>query len=150
MPREHQCNWRRLAEAQALELDQARAELTDLRAAKDDAEAKLASTLAQMAEYERRLFGRSTERVPPVERELRRSDANVADGQDEEKDDDSATAEDQGSTPKRPRKKARSEDAPGLRKEIIEHAVSERTRQCPHCGGTAEPIGTGKVTTERD
>ncbi len=148
--REHRCNWRRLAEAQALELDQARAELTDLRAAKDDAEAKLASTLAQMAEYERRLFGRSTERVPPVERELRRSDANVADGQDEEKDGDSATAEDPGSTPKRRRKKARSEDAPGLRKEIVEHAVSERTRQCPHCGGTAEPIGTGKFTTEWD
>lgn len=150
MPREHRCNWRRLAEAQALELDQARAELADLRAAKNDAEAKLASTLAQMAEYERRLFGRSTERVPPVERELRRSDADVADAEDEDEDGDSATAEDPGSTRKRRPKKARSEDAPGLRKEIVEHAVSERTRQCPHCGGTAEPIGTGKFTTEWD
>jgi len=40
-----------------------------------------------MAEDERRLFGRSTERVPPLERELGRSDANVADAEDAEEDD---------------------------------------------------------------
>ena len=49
---------------------------------------------------------------------------------------------------KRSRKTRRSEDAPGLRKETIEHPVSERVRRCPHCGGRAEPIGTGKFTTE--
>jgi hypothetical protein len=37
---------------------------------------------------------------------------------------------------------------PGLRKETIEHPVIERARGCPLCGGTKQPIGTGKFTTE--
>jgi transposase len=144
VPRKHECRWRRLAESTARELEQARAEIAELRAAKEAAEAKLASALTELAEYQRRLFGRSTERIPSVDRELRRSDKDV-----------SAAAATQSSSqptpdaqPKGRRKASRSQDAPGLRKETIEHPVSERARRCPHCGGMAEPIGTGKFTTE--
>ena len=52
--------------------------------------------------------------------------------------------------PSRSRKRAERQEAPGLRRETIEHPVSERGRKCPSCGGMAEPIGTGKFTTEWD
>ena len=48
------------------------------------------------------------------------------------------------------KKKMRPEEAPGLRQETIEHPVSERVRKCPYCGQSAQPIGTGKFTTEWD
>jgi transposase len=149
VPRKHECRWRRLAESQGHELEQARAEIVELRAAKGAAEGKLASAQTQLADYERRFLGRSTERVTPVDRELRRSDAKLADAAASPTSVE-PTSEDDAPTRKRRRKTARSEDAPGLRKETIEHPVSERTRRCPHCGGMAEPIGTGKFTTEWD
>jgi len=79
VPRKHECRWRRLAESQGHELEQARAELAELHAAKGAADGKLASAQTQLADYERRFLGRSTERVTPVDRELRRSDAKLAD-----------------------------------------------------------------------
>ena len=50
---------------------QAGAALETERAARAAAEAKLASALTQIADYEKRLFGRSTQSVVPVDRELR-------------------------------------------------------------------------------
>jgi transposase len=143
VPRKHECRWRRLAESTARELEKARAEIAALRAARQAAEEKLASALTKISEYERRLFGRSTERVPPVDRELRRSDTDVSAASKE-----SSSEPTQDKQAKRRSKTRRSEDAPGLRKETIEHPVSERARRCPHCGGTAAPVGTGKFTTE--
>ena len=67
MPPKHECRWRTGAEKLTRELE---AE----RAARQLAEAKLASALTQIAEYEKRLFGRTTERVVPVDRELRDAD----------------------------------------------------------------------------
>ncbi len=66
MPK-HECRWRAASDRLARELE---AE----RAGRAVAEAKLASALTQIAEYEKRLFGRTTERVVPVERELRDSE----------------------------------------------------------------------------
>jgi len=144
VPPKHECRWRRLAERTSRELEEARAEIVELRAAKEAAEAERASALTEIAEYKRRLFGRSTEKIPPVERELRGSEPEVTAASEEK---DSAPPSDPEKT-QRSRKKRRAEDAPGLRKETIEHPVSERVRRCPHCGGMAEPIGTGKFTTE--
>jgi transposase len=147
VPRKHECRWRRLAEQQAAAAEQAQSEITELRARLESAEGKLASAEAQIQEYERRLFGRSTERVVPVDRELRESDA--ADSAPEQGPEPIAGNDDGGtSSPKRRRKKARPQEAPGLRQETIEHPVSDATRRCPHCGDLAQPIGTGKFTTE--
>jgi transposase len=139
-----------LADERGQELEQTQSELAVLRAEKQVVDAKLASAMTQIAEYEKRLFGRSTERVVPVDRELRQSDADVADAADAEsnpapKDDAQGAAK-----TKRNSKTRRPDDAPGLRNETVEHPVSEATRRCPHCGGMAEPIGTGKFTTEWD
>ena len=149
MPRKHECRWRRLLDRTTQELEQARAEIVELRAAKDAAEGKLSSALTQLADYERRFLGRSTERVIPVDRELRRSDAKLAEAASNESAG-GPSPEDDPSTRKRRRRKTGRSEAPGLRKETVEHPVSERTRHCPHCGGMAEPIGTGKFTTEWD
>jgi hypothetical protein len=58
-------------------VDKLERELEAERAARAVAEGKLASSLGQVAEYEKRLFGRTTERVVPVDRELRESDVSV-------------------------------------------------------------------------
>jgi transposase len=144
VPPKHECRWRRLVERTARELEQARAELAELRVAKEATEGRLSSALTEVAEYKRRLFGRSSEKIPPVDRELRRSEPDVS--ATPSKDATSEAMDDKKAKPSR--KTRRSEDAPGLRKETIEHPVSERVRRCPHCGGMAEPIGTGKFTTE--
>ena len=78
MPRTHDCSFRKLAAERGVALDRAHVELGELRERCETAEAKLATAQAQIAEYERRLFGRATERVPPVERELRDSDGRAA------------------------------------------------------------------------
>jgi len=70
VPPKHECRWRTGAEKLTRELE---AE----RAARQVAEAKLASALTQIAEYEKRLFGRTTERVVPVDRELRDAEAVI-------------------------------------------------------------------------
>jgi hypothetical protein len=69
----------------------------------------------------------SEKKIPPVDRELRRSEPAVS----ATSKDASSEATDDKKT-KRSRKTRRSEDAPGLRKETIEHPVSERVRRCPH------------------
>jgi transposase len=137
VPPKHECRWRTGAEKLTRELE---AE----RAARQLAEAKLASALAQIAEYEKRLFGRTTERVVPVDRELR--DADKSTGREAADDTQSEPAARDRTKRK---KKPRPEDAPGLRQETIEHPVSG-IRKCPYCGQMAQPIGTGKFTTEWD
>ncbi len=136
MPK-HECRWRAASDRLARELE---AE----RAGRAVAEAKLASALTQIAEYEKRLFGRTTERVVPVERELRDSE-RPGHG-------NTAVADQQPPAGERTKraKKTRTEDAPGVRHEVREWPVSERVRKCPHCGEMAQPIGTGKFTTEWD
>ena len=139
MPPKHECRWRSAAEKLTRELE---AE----RAARQAAEAKLATATTQIAEYEKRLFGRTTERVVPVDRELR--DADKPSGRDRAGD----TGSEPDADPRaRRRKKSHPEhDAPGVRHEVREWPVSDRVRKCPHCGQMAQPIGTGKFTTEWD
>ena len=139
MPPKHECRWRSGAQKLTRELE---AE----RAARQVAEAKLASALTQIAEYEKRLFGRTTERVVPVDRELRDADKSTAREGAADDTQGEPAARDRGKRKKKPR----PEDAPGLRNETIEHPVSERARKCPYCGELAQPIGTGKFTTEWD
>jgi transposase len=133
----HECRWRDAADKLARELE---AE----RAARAGAETKLASALTQIAEYEKRLFGRTTERVVPVDRELRDSDKAPKRPADDDSDGEPVADRKKG------KKKKRAEDAPGVKHEVREWPVSDRVRKCPHCGQMAQPIGTGKFTTEWD
>jgi hypothetical protein len=55
VPRKHACRWRRLVESTARELEAARAEIAELRAAKHAAEEKLAAALDRLDESGRRL-----------------------------------------------------------------------------------------------
>ncbi|HTZ86366.1 MAG TPA: IS66 family transposase [Solirubrobacteraceae bacterium] len=132
MPPKHECRWRSAA-------DKLTRELEAERSARQEAEAKLASALVQNAEYEKRLFGRTTERVAPVDRELRAADKASE-----------ATGEPTSPSRKSSKKKPRPEQAPGVRHEVREWPVSDRVRKCPYCGEMAQPIGTGKFTTEWD
>jgi len=139
VPPKHECRWRSAA-------DKLTRELEAERVARLATEAKLASALAQIAEYEKRLFGRTTERVVPVDRELRAADKPAERG-----DDASAAASSPaGPTRKGRKKKPRPEQAPGVKHEVREWPVSDRVRKCPYCGQMAQPIGTGKFTTEWD
>lgn len=147
MARVHQCSWRKLAEKHARALKKARAENADLSSRLEQAQGQLQTAKAQIAEYERKLFGRSTERVIPVDRELRaREHAESEPPPSSEPRSEDAPV--RGAAKRTRRKSTRSEDAPGVRKEIKEWPVSERLRTCPHCGETAQPIGSGKFTTE--
>jgi transposase len=159
----HDCSWRKRAEkneravkSAQLEIERLRGELEHTQTGLEESEGKLKTALAQIAEYERRLFGRTTERVVPVERELRRGDDDAitaaASGGDHEEDEPGApVGGSKGNRKKRRRKRPENdEDVPGLRNETVEHPVSDRVRRCPHCGGTAQPMGTGKFTTEWD
>ncbi|HTB77707.1 MAG TPA: hypothetical protein VK762_30895 [Polyangiaceae bacterium] len=65
--RRHACRWRRLVEGTWRELETIRAEVTELRAARDAADAKVAAALDQLIGYERGPVGR----VVPLSRELR-------------------------------------------------------------------------------
>jgi hypothetical protein len=69
VPRKHTCRWRRMVESTARELEGVRAEVAELRAARDAAEDRLAAALDQLTEYERglgraRLPARSRAEVP--------------------------------------------------------------------------------------
>ncbi len=149
VPREHRCNWRRLAEAQARARPSSRrAHRPARRQGRCGGEAR--STWRRWPSTRGGCSGAAPSAFP--------SSASCAAvtptppmGKTRRKTVTRPPPRTPGSTPGRwPQEGSGSEDAPGLRKEIVEHAVSERTRQCPHCGGTAEPIGTGKFTTEWD
>jgi hypothetical protein len=67
--RKHACRWRRLVESTSLELETVRAEVAELRAARDAADANLAAALDLLIEYERGPVGR----VVPLSREVPRN-----------------------------------------------------------------------------
>jgi transposase len=153
---EHDCAWRELAEQRARERD---AE----HQAREQAEAKLAAAMATIAEYERRLFRPSSERMPSVDEELRKkaaaqSAAGATDGSASASTSAESGPEINGATdatdtsgsasPKRKRKRRRSADLPGLRNEDCHWPVTDAMRKCPHCSRIATPFGEGKLTSE--
>jgi transposase len=118
MAREHHCSWRELAERREQELK--------------DAEAKITTLQAQIERYERQLFGRKTERLPPVDKELR--------------DKSRKQRPDTDAPPKKRTRKSREELS--IRTEIVNHPVFDSSRRCTHCGRMTEPVGNGKYTIE--
>jgi transposase len=107
LPPDHFCPWREEAE--------------ELRA-------RLTTVEAQVEELRRRVFGRSSERLPPVSKELREQ------GTDE-------TARQAAQDKRRERAAARA----ALPSREVHHPVPSEERACPRCGGTDfKPLGGGK------
>lgn len=110
VPPKHECRWRSIA-------DKLTRELEAERAARAVAEAKLASALTQLADYEKRFIGRSSERVVPVDREPRDADKATERAAAGGTDADSAAHD------RKKGKKPRPEDAPGIKHEVREWPV---------------------------
>ena len=111
---DHECAWREEAERLESELARVREEQDTLR--------------AQLAALQRHIFGKRSEKMPPIAEELR-SERPV---------DPAAT--------QTLRRKARAEKAALPEREVL-HAVPPERRQCPRCGSKdLRPLGDGKRT----
>ncbi len=108
LPLDHHCSWREEAE--------------ELRE-------RLRVVEAQLAKFQRHVFGQRSEKMPPVSEELRRGQPT---------DRERAQA--------RRQQNARVKRALPVRR--IEHRVPDEQRRCPVCDGTKlRPLGTGRETT---
>ncbi|MCC6786107.1 MAG: IS66 family transposase [Planctomycetes bacterium] len=109
LPEDHHCEWRQEAEALRDDLDETRAELGKLR--------------DEFDVLKRHVFGRRSEKMPPVAQELRVG------------------------APRAPAQARRSEvraEAPTV---TFKHKVPDDKRRCPSCGGTdLRQLGAGEVS----
>jgi transposase len=116
---DHDCGWRTRA--------------TDLEAKLAETAAKLEAVLASMAALERRFLGPKREKLPAMDREVKKK-----------RPPDPAAAQ----VTRRKNAELRAtrvvtEDAP--------HAVPSLDRKCPKCGGVnLRPVGTGKTSSVLD
>ncbi|MBF5046400.1 IS66 family transposase [Aggregicoccus sp. 17bor-14] len=109
LPEDHTCPWREEAEKLKDELGELRAQLEQLR---------------------RHVFGRKSEKMPPISEELRK-----------ERPAPSPEAV------KKTRAVAREALAQSAITEVVHHRVPEEERRCPACGGRdLKPLGEGKKT----
>jgi len=93
---------------------------------------------AENAELRRLLFGRKSERLPPIHKEVQRRRGNKASG-----DADKRRAEGQK---KRKRKRKAKKKLPT---EQVVHDVPEEDQVCPHCGGSQyQDLGQGESSDE--
>jgi transposase len=93
-------------------------------------EADLEATKTQLANLQRHVFGKRSEKMPPVSQELAR-DTKA----------DRATT-----TAKRRENAAKKAELP---EQEVRHGVAEEKRVCPSCkGGELKPLGEGKVSYE--
>jgi len=91
---------------------------------------------AEIAELRRLLFGKKSERIPPLEREVKRRRKSTA----------STAADKKKSQEKRKRTKQAKKELPT---EEVTHEVSEDDCICPHCGGVRfSDLGEGEVSYE--
>ncbi|RKI24084.1 IS66 family transposase [Corallococcus sp. AB004] len=95
----------------------------------------MTSLESKMAALERRVFGKKTEKLPPVAQELR-GEARSAEEE---------TARAQAALAKRRERAARrAEEAPTRE---VRHAVPPEARHCPACGSEdLKPLGTGRTS----
>jgi transposase len=106
------------------EVDPMKAELEELRA-------KLSTAKASLESMERRLYGMKSEKMPPVEKELRK----------EEKPEDKEARRLAALEKRRTREALKA----NLRKQTVIHHLVDDDIDCPKCGGIAEgKIGEGK------
>lgn len=117
---DHDCPWR----------DEALA----LRGELDELKQQLSAVLTQMQALERRVLGPKSEKMPPPQAELRRT---------ESKED--AEARRLAGLERRRQRAALKQK---LQRQTVIHHVSEEVKACPKCGGAAATLlGDGKRTT---
>lgn len=113
---EHECAWK----AHALEL----------KKQLDDVAEKQRVQQEQLEALQKKLFGKSTEKMPPMEREARRGEAS-----DPEKSQLKRRANAELRTAK-------------IKTEVVDVKVPATEQHCPHCdGGEFTPLGKGKPSS---
>ncbi len=118
-PDDHNCGWKVRA--------------TDLEAKLEQTAAKLEAVVAKMAAMERRILGPKSEKLPPMDREVRK----------ERPADPAATQATRRKNAELRATRVVSEDVP--------HKVPDTERTCPKCNGSdLRPVGAGKVTVVLD
>ena len=116
---DHDCGWKTRA--------------TDLEAKLEETSAKLDAVVAKMAAMERRILGPKSEKLPPMEREVRK-----------QRPVDPAAIQ-------ATRRKNAELRATRVVTEEVPHKVADTERTCPKCAGTKlRPVGAGKVSTVLD
>jgi transposase len=116
---DHDCGWKTRA--------------TDLEAKLEETSAKLDEVVAKMAAMERRILGPKSEKLPAIEREVRK----------QRPVDPAATQATRRKNAELRATRVVSEDVP--------HKVPAAERVCPKCDGTdLRPVGDGKVSTVLD
>ena len=116
---DHNCGWRTWA--------------THLEAKLEDTAAKLEAVAAKMAAMERRILGPKSEKLPPMDREVRK----------ERPADPAAT--------QAARRKNAELRATRVVSEAVPHKVPDGGRTCPKCNSTdLRPVGDGKVSVVLD
>ncbi len=116
---DHDCGWKTRA--------------TDLEAKLEETSAKLEEVAAKMAAMERRILGPKSEKLPPMDREVRK----------QRPADPAATAA--------TRRKNAELRATRVVTEDVPHKVPEAERRCPKCDGTdLRPVGDGKTSVVLD
>jgi transposase len=114
LPQDHFCPWREEAE--------------ELRE-------RMTSLEAKMAALERRVFGRKTEKLPPVAKELKPSSTSP--------EDEAARA----ASALQMRRERAARKAAGAMEREVPHEVPAEERRCPACGREAlKPLGEGRRT----
>lgn len=100
---------------------------------------QLAALLAENAELKRRLFGKRSEKMPPLPREVqkRRAEQKASEESSEEKAE-------QQRRKRPPEEVAREQNIPIV--EVV-HPIPKSAQVCSHCRGTDfRPLGTGEVS----
>jgi transposase len=116
---DHDCGWKTRA--------------TDLEAKLEETSAKLEEVAAKMAAMERRILGPKSEKLPAIDREVRKQ-----------------RPVDPAATQALRRKNAELR-ATRIVSEDVPHKVPEAERTCPKCAGKdLRPVGDGKVSTVLD
>ncbi|RYZ33330.1 MAG: IS66 family transposase [Myxococcaceae bacterium] len=121
LPPEHFCPWREEAEELKAEVGRIGGELDILK--------------SQMAALQRHVFGKKTEKLPPVEQQLRQEAASPED----------AAARAAAALEKRRERSARKAQEAPTRE--VRHAVPPAARHCPACGSEdMKPLGKGRTS----
>jgi transposase len=136
LPLDHHCAWREEAEELRAQLGALRVEHLSALAQLQNAQTQLQTLRAEhetlkalVDKLQRHVFGQRSEKMPPMDREVRRG-----------KPVDRAKVNS--------RRSANASAKRELVQRRIEHKVADKDRVCPKCGGTdLRPLGTGKETT---
>lgn len=133
MAEKHSCHWRRKVDRQAEQMRVQQAELEAKQIELGLLAAKVSDLEQQLALSKRKIFGRSSERMPTPDEELKKREKPAAQ---------------RGGHTNPAKRKKNAETKASLPPKVVNHPVAEEERRCPHCGEDAKPMSTGEVSIE--